>query len=145
MQLSGRPATAEAARDDGFERRSGRVPISGQKCGIPGAIKRGLRHRSAIEPVIDPLKAESHLGRCYLNGCGDDAVNTILTAAGYDFRRILASLKPPLRRILIVILCAFRYPISAQSGLLTDHECQESRRIGDPSPHDDDTLIQVCS
>jgi hypothetical protein len=54
-----------------------------------------------------PVTAESHLGRCYLNGCTDDAANTILVAAGYNFRRILASLKTLLRRILIVILRAF--------------------------------------
>jgi IS5 family transposase len=32
-----------------------------------GVIKRELRRRSAIEPVIGHLKAEGHLGRCYLN------------------------------------------------------------------------------
>jgi len=44
----------------------GRVFISGQKRGVFGAIKRELRRRSAIEPVIGHMKAEGHLGRCYL-------------------------------------------------------------------------------
>jgi len=39
-----------------------RVFISGQKRGVFGVIKRELRHRSAIEPVIGHLKAEGHLG-----------------------------------------------------------------------------------
>ena len=41
-----------------------RVFISGQKRGVFGAIKRELRRRSAIEPVIGHMKAEGHLGRC---------------------------------------------------------------------------------
>ena len=45
-----------------------RVFISGQKRGVFGAIKRELRRRSAIEPVIGHVKAEGHLGRCYSQG-----------------------------------------------------------------------------
>jgi transposase, IS5 family len=84
-----------------------RVFISGQKRGVFGAIKRELRRRSAIEPVIGHLKAEGHLGRCYLKGRAGDAANAILTAAGYNFRRILAWLRDLLRLILIALLRAF--------------------------------------
>ena len=84
-----------------------RVFISGQKRGVFGAIKRELRRRSAIEPVIGHMKAEGHLGRCYLKGHAGDAANTILTAVGYNFRRILAWLRAFLRKILIAILRAF--------------------------------------
>jgi IS5 family transposase len=45
-----------------------RVFISGQKRGVFGRIKRELRRRSAIEAVIGHMKAEGHLGRCYLKG-----------------------------------------------------------------------------
>jgi hypothetical protein len=45
-----------------------RIFISGQKRGVFGAIKRELRRRSAIEPVIGHMKAEGHLGRCYPQG-----------------------------------------------------------------------------
>ena len=85
----------------------GRVFISGQKRGVFGAIKRELRRRSAIEPVIGHMKAEGHLGRCYLKGRAGDAANTILTAVGYNFRRILAWLRALLRKIRIAILRAF--------------------------------------
>jgi IS5 family transposase len=84
-----------------------RVFISGQKRGVFGAIKRELRRRSAIEPVIGHLKAEGHLGRCYLNGRAGDAANAILSAVGYNFRRILAWLRVLLRLFLIAILRAF--------------------------------------
>ena len=47
-----------------------RVFMSGQKRGVFGRIKRELRRRSAIEAVIGHMKAEGHLGRCYLKGRG---------------------------------------------------------------------------
>jgi IS5 family transposase len=66
-----------------------RVFISGQKRGVLGVIKRELRRRSAIEPVIGHLKAEGHLGRCYLKGRAGDAANVILSAVGHNCRRWL--------------------------------------------------------
>jgi IS5 family transposase len=39
-----------------------RVFISGQKRGVFGVIKRELRRRSAIEPVIGHMKTDGHLG-----------------------------------------------------------------------------------
>lgn len=84
-----------------------RIFISGQKRGVFGAIKRELRRRSAIEPVIGHMKAEGHLGRCYLKGRAGDAANAVLTATGYNFRRILAWLKMLLRLFLIAIANAF--------------------------------------
>ena len=81
-----------------------RVFISGQKRGVFGAIKRELRRRSAIEPVIGHMKAEGHLGRCYLKGRAGDAANAILSAVGHNFRRILAWLRALLRLFLIAFL-----------------------------------------
>ena len=95
-----------------------RVFISGQKRGVFGVIKRELRRRSAIEPVIGHLKTEGHLGRCYLKGRAGDAANVILSAVGHNFRRILAWLRA---------LCACSFPLwravaghQPQSGFLTD-------------------------
>jgi IS5 family transposase len=70
-----------------------RVFISGQKHGVFGIIKRELRRRSAIEPIIGHLKAEGHLGRCCLEGRAGDAANVVLSAVGHNFRRILAWLR----------------------------------------------------
>jgi transposase, IS5 family len=81
-----------------------RVFISGQKRGVFGVIKRELRRRSAIEPVIGHLKAEGHLGRCYLKGRTGDAANAILSAVGYNFRRILAWLRILFPLFLIAIM-----------------------------------------
>ena len=84
-----------------------RVFISGQKRGVFGKIKRELKRRSAIEPVIGHMKSEGHLGRCYLKGRAGDAANAILSAVGHNLRRVLAWLKAFLRLILTALLAAF--------------------------------------
>ena len=43
-----------------------RVFLAGQKRGVTAKIKRELRRRSAVEPVIGHLKAEHRIGRNYL-------------------------------------------------------------------------------
>ena len=90
-----------------------RVFISGQKRGVFDAIKRELRRRSAIEPVIGHMKAEGHLGRCYLKGTAGDAANSIPTAVGYNFRRILAWL----RILLCLILAALWRALATHPAL----------------------------
>ena len=81
-----------------------RIFISGQKRGVFGVIKRELRRRSAIEPVIGHMKAEGHLGRCYPKGRAGDAANATLAAVGYNVRRILAWLRDILSLFLIASL-----------------------------------------
>ena len=67
-----------------------RVYISGQRRGVTDAIKRDLRRRSAVEPVIGHVMNEHRMGRNFLKGRQGDAANAILAAAGYNFRRLLA-------------------------------------------------------
>ena len=81
-----------------------RVFISGQKRGVFGRIKRELRRRSAIEAVIGHMKAEGHLGRCYLKGRAGDAANAILSAVGYNLRLLLAWLRMILRVVLLALV-----------------------------------------
>jgi transposase, IS5 family len=81
-----------------------KVFISGQKRGITPKIKRELRRRAAIEPVIGHLKAEHRMGRNYLWFRHGDACNAVLAAAGYNFRRLIRWLSLLLRQILITIL-----------------------------------------
>lgn len=49
------------------------------------AIKRQMRKRSAVEPVIGHIKGEHRMGRNDLAGEDGDAFNAILAAAGYNF------------------------------------------------------------
>ena len=67
-----------------------KVYISGQRRSVTDAIKRELRRRPAIEPVIGHAKADHRMGRNFLKGAHGDAANAILAAAGYNFRRLLA-------------------------------------------------------
>jgi len=66
-----------------------RVFTSGQKRRLTPAIKRQMRRRSAVEPVIGHLKSEHRMDRNYLAGEQGDAVNAVLAAAGYNFSLLL--------------------------------------------------------
>jgi IS5 family transposase len=81
-----------------------RVFISGQKRGVHGIIKRELRRRSAIEPVIGHMKNDGHLGRNFLKGYAGDQANAVLTAVGHNFRLILSWLRLLLCLLLATIL-----------------------------------------
>ena len=66
-------------------------------------IKHEFKRRAAIEPVIGHLKEHHRMGRNYLAHASGDAINAVLAAAGYNFRRLLAWLRFLLLRILIVL------------------------------------------
>ena len=89
-----------------------RVYRSGQKRGVHGQIKKELRRRAAIEPVIGHLKSEGHLGRNFLKGRSGDHANAVLTAAGHNFRLVLKWLRQLLRKI-IAALKAIIWPSQA--------------------------------
>jgi IS5 family transposase len=80
-----------------------KVYISGQKRRVTETIKRELRRRSAVEPVIGHAKAEHRMGRNYLAGTHGDAVNAVLAAAGYNFRRLIEWLRLLLRLFLAAL------------------------------------------
>jgi IS5 family transposase len=65
------------------------VFTSGQKRGVTEKIKRELRRRSAVEPVIGHLKSGHRMDRNHLKGRTGDAANAILAAAGYNFRLLI--------------------------------------------------------
>ena len=66
-----------------------RVFTQGQKRGVTDAIKKLMKRRAAIEPVIGHIKNEHRMGRNYLAGKAGDAINAVLAAAGYNFRLLL--------------------------------------------------------
>ena len=89
-----------------------RVFRSGQKRGVYGQIKKELRRRSAIEPVIGHCKEDGHLDRNYLKGRHGDRINAVMSAVGYNFRLILKWLKALLGKIIAAIWAAM-IPFSA--------------------------------
>ena len=66
-----------------------RVFRSGQKRGLTPLIKRQLRRRSAIEPVIGHMKEDGRLGRNFLKGRHGDRINAILAGVGQNVRLLL--------------------------------------------------------
>ena len=93
-----------------------RVFISGQKRGVFGVIKRELRRRSAIEPIIGHMKNEGHLGRCYLKGRAGDAANVLLSAVGHNLRRVLAWLRDLLSLFLLSLWPTLNCPVQPNSA-----------------------------
>jgi IS5 family transposase len=81
-----------------------RVFTSGQKRRMTPKIKRELRRRSAVEPVIGHLKSEHRMGRNYLWHREGDATNAVLAATGYNFRRLIQWLKLLLCQILAQLI-----------------------------------------
>ena len=70
----------------GHDADRARVFISRQKRGLTPTIRRELRRRNAVEPVIGHMKADGLLGRNFLLGPDGDAINAILAAVGHNLR-----------------------------------------------------------
>ena len=89
-----------------------KVFTTGQKRRMTPAIKREMRRRAAIEPVIGHIKTEHRMGRNYLAHTQGDAINAVLAAAGYNFRLLLTWLRLLLRLLLEVLFGSLR-PLQA--------------------------------
>lgn len=74
-----------------------KVWISGQVRRVTKAIRREMRRRAAVEPVIGHLKDDHRMRRNHLKGRDGDRTNAVLAAAGYNFSL--------LRRWLTELLC----------------------------------------
>lgn len=81
-----------------------RVWISGQVRRVTAPIRREMRRRAAVEPVIGHLKAEHRMGRNYLKGRDGDRINAVLAAAGYNFGLLLRWLERLLRALMRMLL-----------------------------------------
>jgi len=85
-----------------------RIYTTGQKRRMTPAIKREMRRRAAVEPLIGHIKNEHRMGRNYLAHTQGDAINAVLAAAGYNFRLLLTWLRLLLRLILVMLFSAIR-------------------------------------
>jgi IS5 family transposase len=104
-----------------------RVFISGQKRRVTPKIKRELRRRSAVEPVIGHLKSEHRMGRNYLWHRAGDAANAVLAAAGYNFRRLIKWLSLVLFEILARLSPRTAAQPNLKSRFFTDDSSAVSR------------------
>ncbi len=77
-----------------------KVWISGQVRRVTKTIRREMKRRAAVEPVIGHIKAEHRMDRNYLKGREGDRINAVLAAAGYNFSLLLRWLRFLLCQIL---------------------------------------------
>lgn len=75
-----------------------KVHVAGYKRGLTKAVKRALRRRAAVEPVIGHLKQDHRMVRNFLTRSEGDANNAVLGAVGYNISLLLNWLR---------FLCAF--------------------------------------
>ena len=85
-----------------------KVWITGQVRRVTKTIKREMKRRAAIEPVIGHIKAGHRMDRNFLKGRVGDKVNAVLAAAAYNFSLII--------RWLIRLLCVL-FLVSAQTQI----------------------------
>ena len=78
--------------------------ISGQVQHVTAPIRREMRRRAAVEPVIGHMKAEHRMGRNYLNGRDGDRCNAVLAAVGYNLSLLLRWLERLLRALMQMLL-----------------------------------------
>src|SRR6266478_5017331 len=83
-----------------------RVWITGQVRRVTRPIRREMKRRAAVEPVIGHTKAEHRLGRNYLKGRDGDRSNAVLAAAGHNFSLLLRWLARLLRALIRALLPA---------------------------------------
>lgn len=74
-----------------------KIFISGQRKyngkNLTKTIKKHLKRRQAIEPIIGHMKNDGRLGLCKLKGVIGDKINAVLAACGHNLRMILKHLK----------------------------------------------------
>jgi len=80
-----------------------RVWITGQVRRVTAALKREMKRRAAIEPIIGHVKAEHRMDRNYLKGRAGDRINAVLAAAGFNFSLLLRWLGALLRALFLAL------------------------------------------
>ena len=80
-----------------------RVWITGQVRRTTAAIKREMKRRAAVEPIIGHLKAEHRMGRNYLKGKTGDRINALLAAVGFNFHLLLRWFGALLRALFMAL------------------------------------------
>lgn len=76
---------------------------------LPKRLKKLLKRRQIVEPMIGHMKSDGLLARNWLKGATGDALHAILCGAGHNLRMILAHLR--------VLYCLFIAVLFAMTGL----------------------------
>jgi IS5 family transposase len=119
-------APQRVAVDQGYKGHRVALPhtdvfITGQKRGVTEEIKRWLKRRAVVEPVIGHAKNDGLLGRNWLRGHVGDRSNALLAASGFNLRQLLRFLKRRqsfLCSWLPLLLAAFAALIARAAALI---------------------------
>lgn len=69
------------------------VYVTGRK-GLKQSLKKLLRGRSGIEPIIGHIKHDHRMDRNYLHGQAGDKINAILAGCAFNLKKILRTITP---------------------------------------------------
>ncbi len=69
-------------------------------------IRREMKRRAAVEPVIGHVKGEHRMDCNYLKGREGDCANAVLAAVGYNFSLLLRWLEALLRALIQLLVGA---------------------------------------
>jgi IS5 family transposase len=78
--------------------------FSRQKRGVTKTLKKHIRRRQAIEPIIGHLKEDGKLGRNYLKGIKGNEINALLSGAGFNIRTILNKINLIFRKLFQLLV-----------------------------------------
>lgn len=92
-QVPSRCVVDQGYRGHGIEPSQTEIFISRQRRSLTRALKRALRRRNAIEPIIGHMKEDGWLGRNHLKGELGDKLNALLCGVGQNLRAILRHLR----------------------------------------------------
>jgi IS5 family transposase len=110
MNRSSKPNERKASSNSRRQSSRLKVWITGQIRRVTKAIRREMRRRAAIEPVIGHLKGDHRMGRNYLKGRDGDRINAVLAAAGYNFSLLLRWFEELLRALSLILCRALLAP-----------------------------------
>lgn len=96
------------------------IHVSQSRAKRTPTIKRELRRRSAIEPIIGHAKSDGLLERNHLAGATGDAINAILVGAGHNIRLLLAWLRS-LVLLILALIATTRSPSKAKLDPISVH------------------------
>ena len=81
---------------------------------LPATLKKLLKRRQVIEPMIGHMKADGLLGRNWLRGADGDALHALLCGAGHNLRMLLRYL-----RVLCLALLTWFHRVASPSPAIT--------------------------
>jgi transposase, IS5 family len=108
-RMTGKEITGDVFVDRGYRKHdykgSANVNIGKSRRGLCPTMRKWMKRRAAIEPIIGHMKNDGKLGRNWLKGTEGDSINALLCGCGQNLRKLLR--KAFLLRIFTCLLIAY--------------------------------------